>query len=451
MTIEEATAAERRVARLRLIVFVAALAAVFGSIAATGSLPSAERIRDAGDDVGAIGPIAFVPASIALSCMFVPGPVLAGGAGLLFGTALGTPVALTAAVLGACTQCLIARYAAGRQIQAILPDRVRRIDEFLERRGFLAVLYVRLAPGIPYTLANYGAGLTRLKLRDLAAGTAVGAAPRTFAYVALGGNLTDLGRPEAVIAIVLLVVLAIGGVAAGALGLGAEAARGAPREEERRRLRRVAVLRVVALAAALAAAFLIARLAGLDLSAEGIEDWGEDAGTLGAVLFVPVAVALSCAFVPFPAIAGGAGLVFGTALGTALAVLAVGLAAVTQMLIARYLAREQVTALAGPRTARANEFLERRGFFAVLYARLVPGIPFVALNYAAGLTRLRVRDMGLGTAIAKAPRVFAYAALGGSLSDLGRPEARIAIAVLVAMGILGAVMARRQIRAERPA
>lgn len=451
MTIEEATAAERRVARLRLVIFVAALGAVFGSIAATGALPSAEEIRDAGDDIGTIGPIVFVPASIALSCCFVPGPVLAGAAGLLFGTALGLPVALTAAVLGACAQCLIARHAAGRQIQAILPDRVRRIDDYLERRGFLAVLYVRLAPGIPYTLANYGAGLTRLKIRDLAAGTAVGALPRTFAYVALGGNLTDLGRPEAVIAIVLLVVLAVGGVAAGALGLGAERARGTPHEEERRRLRRVAVLRLVVLAAALAAAFLVARLTGVDLSAEGIEDWGEDAGTLAVLAFVPVGVALSCAFVPFPAIAGGAGLVFGTAVGTAVSIVTVGLAAVAQLLIARYVAREEVAALAGPRTARLNAFLERRGFFAVLYARLVPGIPFVALNYAAGLTSLRVRDMGLATAIAKAPRVFAYAALGGSLTDLGRPEARIAIAVLVAMGILGAVLARRQVRAERTA
>jgi uncharacterized membrane protein YdjX (TVP38/TMEM64 family) len=202
-----------------------ALLAVFLALTVSGSLPSAEDVRDWGEDLGAVGPLVFIPASAAMNCAFVPGPILAGAAGLLFGTALGTPVALTAAVLAACSQLLIARHVAGRQVQSILPERVRRIDRFLERRGFLAVLYVRLAPGIPYVLANYGAGLTRLRLRHMAAGTAIGAAPRTFAYVALGGSLSDLGAPEAKLAIALLVVVGVTGLVLGRRQLAAERAR----------------------------------------------------------------------------------------------------------------------------------------------------------------------------------------------------------------------------------
>jgi uncharacterized membrane protein YdjX (TVP38/TMEM64 family) len=58
---------------------------------------------------------------------------------------------------------------------------------------------------------NYSAGVTRLHFRDMAAGTAIGAAPKVFAYTALGGSLGDLDSPEAVIAIVLLVILALAG------------------------------------------------------------------------------------------------------------------------------------------------------------------------------------------------------------------------------------------------
>ena len=195
----------------RVGLFIAVLLCLFVAATATGRLPSADRIRDWADGFGAFGPLVYIPFSALLSCLFVPGPVLAGAAGLLFGTALGTGVALTSATLAASAQLLIARYVAGGQIGAMLPERVRRIDDFLERRGFFAVLYVRLAPGIPYTLANYGAGLTRLRLRDMAAGTAVGAIPRTFAYAALGGSLSDLGAPEAKAAIALLVVMAIAG------------------------------------------------------------------------------------------------------------------------------------------------------------------------------------------------------------------------------------------------
>jgi len=208
----QAERTQRRLALLRVGTFAGLLVALFVTAAVTGSLPSAEGVRDFADGFGAAGPLIFIPLSIGLACLLVPGPVLAGSAGLLFGTALGTPIALLAATLTACLEMLIARHVAGRAVGSLLPERVRRIDDFLERRGFLAVLYVRLAPAVPYNLANYGAGLTRLRLRDMAAGTAVGAIPRTFAYVALGGNLSDLSAPEARVAIALLVVMALAGV-----------------------------------------------------------------------------------------------------------------------------------------------------------------------------------------------------------------------------------------------
>jgi uncharacterized membrane protein YdjX (TVP38/TMEM64 family) len=184
---------------------------LFVAATASDSLPSAERVHEWGDGLGVLGPIVFVPGSALLSCLFVPGPVLAGAAGLLFGTAFGTLVALAGAVLAASSQLLIARHLAGRQVDSILPDRVRRLDDFLERNGFFAVLVIRLAPAIPYVLTNYAAGLTRLRLRHMAAGTAIGALPRTFAYVALGGSLTDLGRPEAKVAVGMLVAVGVFG------------------------------------------------------------------------------------------------------------------------------------------------------------------------------------------------------------------------------------------------
>jgi uncharacterized membrane protein YdjX (TVP38/TMEM64 family) len=205
-------AIDRRQTLRRLAALAVLLAALFaGSIFGIGT-PSADEVRDWGDSLGAAGPLLFVPLAAALSCVFVPGPVLAGAAGLLFGTVLGTPVALCSAVLAAVSALLIGRHVAGRHVARVLPRRVRRLDEFIERRGFLAVLYVRLLPGIPYTLVNYGAGLTSLRVRDMAAGTAVGALPRTFAYVALGGSLDDLDSPEAIVAIAMLVMFAALGI-----------------------------------------------------------------------------------------------------------------------------------------------------------------------------------------------------------------------------------------------
>ena len=198
-------------ARLRLAVFATTVLGLFVVATVGGWLPSAEEVRDWGDGLGWPGPLIYVLAAACGLCLFVPGPVLAGAAGLLFGTAAGTAVALAFIVLGAVMQMSISRYLAGDAAAELRPERIKRFDGFIAERGFWAVFYMRLAPAIPYNLVNYGAGLTSLKVRAMAAGTALGAAPRSFAWVALGGNLDDLGSTEAKVAIALLVVMAVVG------------------------------------------------------------------------------------------------------------------------------------------------------------------------------------------------------------------------------------------------
>jgi uncharacterized membrane protein YdjX (TVP38/TMEM64 family) len=76
------------------------------------------------------------------------------------------------------------------------------------RKGFLAVLYARILPAIPYNLVNYAAGLTPVRLSAFAAATAIGAAPRAFAYTALGGQFGSFSSWETVVAVSVLVCMA---------------------------------------------------------------------------------------------------------------------------------------------------------------------------------------------------------------------------------------------------
>ncbi len=144
--------------------------------------------------------------------MLFPGPLLAGASGLLFGTALGFPLSLLSAVLGASMAFLIARHVGRDAVERRAGPRVARLREGIGRRGFVAVLYARIVPGVPYSLVNYAAGLAPIGLATFAGATALGAAPRAFAYTALGGSLDDLGSPEAIAAIAVLVALAVGGL-----------------------------------------------------------------------------------------------------------------------------------------------------------------------------------------------------------------------------------------------
>jgi uncharacterized membrane protein YdjX (TVP38/TMEM64 family) len=200
----------RRAALLRLGLFAALLVVVFVTATATGNVPSAREIRNFGDDLGPLAPVLFVPVFVALNFL-VAWTILAGATGLLFGIAAGTPVALAGVTLAALSQMAVSRYLAGAQVGRLLPERVARLEGFLERRGAVAIMYSRIVPLLPYGAVNYASGLTRLRFRDMTLGTVVGAAPKVFGYVALGGSLTNLDAPEAKVAIGLLVALALGG------------------------------------------------------------------------------------------------------------------------------------------------------------------------------------------------------------------------------------------------
>ena len=103
----------------------------------------------------------------------------------------------------------------------------------------------------------------------------------------------------------------------------------------------------------------------------------------------------------------------------------------------------------GDRLARVQEAIERRGFVAVLYARIVPGVPRDLANYAFGLTRVGLGAFAAATVIGIVPRAFAYTALGGSLGSFDSTESVLAIATLVGMGLLGLVLVRRDVLAAR--
>jgi uncharacterized membrane protein YdjX (TVP38/TMEM64 family) len=207
-----APAADPRLAWLRLGALAAGVLAALLIVAALSGF-SAQRVHDWVDGFGLVAPLVFIAVSASLTCALFPGPVLAGASGLLFGTALGFPVALTAATLGASCAFLIARHVGLSAVEQVAGPRVRRVRDWIARRGFVAVLYARIVPGMPFALINYTAGLTALRLPVFAGATALGAAPRAFAYTALGGSLGNWRSPETIVAAVVLVLMALVGLA----------------------------------------------------------------------------------------------------------------------------------------------------------------------------------------------------------------------------------------------
>jgi uncharacterized membrane protein YdjX (TVP38/TMEM64 family) len=193
-----------------MAIYAAAVAIAFAILAVTGSLPTPDEARDWGEGLGDFAYLAFVPLFVLVNFL-IAWPILAGAAGLLFGTAAGTPLALAGVTAASLAQMFVARKLAAGHHGNLLPKRTKPIEDFLTTHGAVAVMESRIVPLLPYGLVNYSAGLTRLHYRDMAVGTAIGAGPKVFAYTALGGSLGNLDSPEALTAVALLAVLALAG------------------------------------------------------------------------------------------------------------------------------------------------------------------------------------------------------------------------------------------------
>ena len=193
----------------RAAALAVAVAAAFAAVSSGGI--STGRLRDAIEPAGAWGPLVFVVVGALLMCAIFPGPVMAGAAGLLFGTALGTVVAIAASTLGAVLAFLVARHVAREEVERALGDRFEGLRGWVARRGFVAVASTRIAPGLPNNAINYAMGLTQVRLAAFAAGIAVGWGPKAFAYAALGGSLSNLRSPEALAAVAVLAIMAVAG------------------------------------------------------------------------------------------------------------------------------------------------------------------------------------------------------------------------------------------------
>ncbi|CAN5285535.1 hypothetical protein BH23ACT9_BH23ACT9_39010 [soil metagenome] len=113
------------------------------------------------------------------------------------------------ATFGATVAFSIARATGRDAVQRLASGRVARVDAWLGDRGLLAVITLRLVPLVPFSAANYAAGLTAVRRRHFVVGTAVGIVPATVVYTVLGARAADPTDPLFLGAMAALVLLAV--------------------------------------------------------------------------------------------------------------------------------------------------------------------------------------------------------------------------------------------------
>ncbi len=166
-----------------------------------------------------IGPALFVPFTPAVVVLFTRashwgwwGPVFLGGfcavspvflfpaaiptlaAGFLFGTFVGSLIAIFGTTLGACAAFLVGRLVAREWVARRIGPKnwLAALDRAVGEEGFKVVLLTRLSPVSPFITLNYAFGLTKVSLGAYAWGTLIGGVPGTVLFVFFGAGLHSL-------------------------------------------------------------------------------------------------------------------------------------------------------------------------------------------------------------------------------------------------------------------
>ncbi len=181
----------------------------------------------------------------------------------------------------------------------------------------------------------------------------------------------------------------------------------------------------------------------------GLRDYIVSFGAWGPVASLSLMV-LQALIAPVPSflVTFANGLAFGVLWGWVLSVVGHALAAAVCFGISRSVGRVPVEALVGKAGLEAADlWFERWGLYAVFAGRLVPGVAFDAISYAAGLTRMRFGSFMVASVLGILPQTFLYSYLGQRAPEY--VGLFLVTSGLVVAGVLGVAMLRRQRSAKR--
>lgn len=194
----------------------------------------------------------------------------------------------------------------------------------------------------------------------------------------------------------------------------------------------------------IAVAVLLAMRFGLDVRsiAERSSEWLRSQGDLGLVWLALAYIPASLLFFPAWLLTVGGAFVFGMAKTLVAVSLGSTVGATSAFLAGRTLLRHVIEhkVETDARFRTLDQAVADQGFKIVMLTRLSPVLPFNLLNYAFGLTKVRLRDFVLASWIGMFPGTLLYVSLGSAaknLSDVfsGRTESSLGQKVLFGLGV----------------
>jgi len=175
------------------------------------------------------------------------------------------------------------------------------------------------------------------------------------------------------------------------------------------------------------------------INASELEAWVSDAGAAGPFVFMLIYIIGTIFFLPGSVLTLAGGALFGPVWGTFYNLTGATIGAILSFIAARYLAQDWVEKKTGGRLKTLKEGVEAEGWKFVAFVRLVPLFPFNLLNYALGLTKIKLLHYSIASYLFMLPGALAYTYLGYVGREAVAGDAEIIQKSLLALALLAIV------------
>jgi len=180
-----------------------------------------------------------------------------------------------------------------------------------------------------------------------------------------------------------------------------------------------AVLKAVMLLVFIVTAICLIRFTPIKnyLTAEALRRFLDTTGIWAPLVYILFYAVGVCLFVPGTLLTGLGAAIFGAYRGFVYVWIGALIGAGAAFFIGRTLGRDFAASLIGDKLKKYDDAIERNGFAAVLYLRLVH-FPFTPMNFGMGLTKVRFRDYFAGTGLGIIVGTFIFTFFIGTLKDV---------------------------------
>ncbi|HEV2529387.1 MAG TPA: TVP38/TMEM64 family protein [Thermomicrobiales bacterium] len=164
---------------------------------------------------GVWGPVISLVLMIAQAIIApIPGALIVFANGIAFGTFQGTVLSVAGQTLAAALCFGIARTVGRGPVERMVGRfGLETLDRGVGRWGPLAIVALRLVPGVAFDAISYGAGLLRMRFRVFLLATVAGIIPQTLFYTWMVRHYPQLTWMFVLVAIIVFLVVALGGAA----------------------------------------------------------------------------------------------------------------------------------------------------------------------------------------------------------------------------------------------